>query len=190
MSLREAIFLPLANHLPRLSVFDRRRYVLLRLAGMDIMGPCTVWGPLTIRPIGGAKNITVGRDTFINTEIRFGCPRERVIIGERVQIGPRVSFETVSHRLVYMAGKGRGVWSKGINVEDEVWIGAGATVLQGVRIGEGSVISAGAVVIQDVEPYTVVGGIPAKVIKHIPAENDTQWQPGVEYRSNAASPCR
>jgi maltose O-acetyltransferase len=173
MSLREAIFLPLANHLPRFSVFDEHRHVLLRLAGMNILGPCTIWGPLTIRPIGGAKNITVGRDTFINTETRFGCPQAPVIIGERVQIGPRVSFETVNHDLVYVAGKGRGVSSEGIVVEDEVWIGAGVTVLQGVTIGKGSVVCAGAVVNQDVESYTVVGGVPARAIKGTLLESGT-----------------
>lgn len=51
-----------------------------------------------------------------------------------------------------------------IIIKDHVWIGVGATVLQGVTIGEGAVVAAGAVVTKDVEPYTVVGGVPAKVI--------------------------
>src|SRR5699024_2848364 len=52
-------------------------------------------------------------------------------------------------------------------VEDNVLIGANAVVLEGIRVGEGSVVAAGAIVIQDVEPYTVVAGTPAKKIKDI-----------------------
>jgi acetyltransferase-like isoleucine patch superfamily enzyme len=49
-------------------------------------------------------------------------------------------------------------------IEDDVWIGHGATVLKGVRIGRGAVVAAGAVVTRNVEPYTVVGGVPARLI--------------------------
>jgi acetyltransferase-like isoleucine patch superfamily enzyme len=50
-------------------------------------------------------------------------------------------------------------------VQDDVWIGHGATILKGVTIGMGSIVSAGAVVTKDVEPYSIVGGVPARVIK-------------------------
>ena len=57
--------------------------------------------------------------------------------------------------------------SKGdIIVDDDVWIGYGATILSGVHIGQGAVIAAGAVVTKDVPPYAIVGGVPAKVIKY------------------------
>ena len=54
-----------------------------------------------------------------------------------------------------------------IRVGNDVWIGANATVLPGVTVGDGAVIAAGAVVTRDVPPMTVVGGVPAKIIKHI-----------------------
>ena len=54
----------------------------------------------------------------------------------------------------------------GIFVEDDVWIGVGSTVLDGVRIGEGAIVAAGSVVTKDVPPYAVVGGSPAKIIKN------------------------
>lgn len=54
-----------------------------------------------------------------------------------------------------------------IVLEDEVWIGAGATLLPGVRVGQGSVVAAGAVVNRDVPPFTVVGGVPARVLKEL-----------------------
>jgi len=147
--------------------FDFVRYLFYKLAGMHIEGRCIIYGPLIIRPIGCTKNISIGKGTFLNTEIRFGCPKDRIVIGRNCQIGPRVSFETISHGLVYKPNKGRGRWTKPIVVEDEVWIGVGAIITQGVTIGRGAVIAAGSVVNEDVEPFTLVGGVPAKVIKRI-----------------------
>jgi len=126
-----------------------------------------IWGPLVIRPLGGARNIAIGTGTFVNTNARFGVPKERVALGNNVQIGPNVSFETVSHGLVYVPGEGRGDIVKPIVVEDEVWIGAGAIITGGVTIGRGAVVAAGAVVTRDVAPRTVVGGVPAKLIRVI-----------------------
>ena len=146
---------------------DLVRYVFYKLAGVRVEGRCIIYGPLTIRPVGGAKNISIGKGSFVNTEVRFGCPKETIAIGRNCQIGPRVCFETMSHGMVYEPGKGRGRFSKPIVVEDEVWIGCGAIILQGVTIGKGAVITAGAVVNKDVDPYTVVGGVPAKLIKKI-----------------------
>jgi len=163
----EAIFLTLANHLPRLRISDRLRWRLYRLAGMRIAGRCVIWGPLTVRPLGGARNIAIGAGTFVNTNIRFGVPRERVTLGSNVQVGPNVSFETVSHGLVYVPEQGRGDIVRPITVEDEVWIGAGVIITGGVRIGRGAVVAAGAVVTRDVPAGTVVGGVPARIIRHI-----------------------
>jgi acetyltransferase-like isoleucine patch superfamily enzyme len=173
MTMCEMIFLPIANHLPRLMAMDLIRYIFYKLAGVHIEGRCIIYGPLTIRPVGGTKNITIGKGSFLNTEIRFGCPKDRITIGKNCQIGPRVCFETMSHGMVYEPGKGRGRLSKPIVVDDEVWIGCGAIILQGVTIGKGAVVSAGAVVSKDVEPLTVVGGVPAKLLKKIDV-NDTQ----------------
>ena len=156
----------MANNLPRLKICDRLRYIVYRMAGMKIHGRCSLWGPITIRPIGGAKNIEIGKGTFINSDARFGVPSEKITIGKNVQIGPRVMFETMNHGLVYEEGKGRGGLTKPIVVEDEVWIGGGCIITQGVTVGKGAVIAAGAVVTKDVQPNTVVGGTPSKFIKN------------------------
>lgn len=165
--MREFVFLSLANHLPRAKACDKLRPALLRLAGMTVGRGCTLWGAFDIRPIGGAKNLSIGDDTFVNTGARFGVKGETVSIGSRCQIGPRVMFETMNHGLVYEPGKGRGGWTKPIVVEDEVWVGAGATITQGVTIGRGAVVAAGAVVTADVEAATVVGGVPARLLRRI-----------------------
>ena len=84
-----------------------------------------------------------------------------------VEIGSCVS---ISHRAMLITG-GHDVQSKDfceirkpIKIGDYVWIGAGATVLQGVEVGEGAVVAAGAVVVDDVAPFTIVGGVPARKI--------------------------
>lgn len=61
--------------------------------------------------------------------------------------------------------KSQGTSSKGIVVDDDVWIGANVTILDGVHVGKGSVVAAGAVVNKDVPPMTIVVGVPAKVVK-------------------------
>jgi len=165
--LREAIFLTIANHFSRLKILDSRRYLLYRFAGIKVIGKCSIFGPLTIRPIGKASNIEIGIGTFLNTDIRFGCPKEKIIIGNNCLIAPRVCFETVGHGLKFDSAKGRGVNSKPIVVEDEVWIGCGAIILQGVTIGKGSVVAAGSVVNKNVPSGCVYGGIPARLIKSI-----------------------
>ena len=161
------IFLTLANSLPRLHMSDRLRWLLYRFAGVQVAGRCEIWGPLVIRPLGGARNIKIGAGTFVNTNARFGVPKERVALGNHVQIGPNVSFETVSHGLVHVPGQGRGDIHKPIVVEDEVWIGAGAIITGGVTVGRGAVVAAGAVVTKNVEPMTLVGGVPARLIRRI-----------------------
>lgn len=89
------------------------------------------------------------------------------MIGKNVAIGPRVSFETVNHGLVYSERGGRGTFTKPIIVEDEVWIGVGYIITQGVTIGKGSVVAARSVVTKDIPSHSVFAGTPAKFIKKI-----------------------
>ena len=165
--MRELFFLTIANNMPRISSLDNIRHFIYSLAGLKIKGNCKIFGPLIIRPIGGAKNIEIGNNSFLNTEIRFGVPYDKVVIGNNVLIGPRVMFETMNHGLKFVPGKGREEYTRPIIVQDEVWIGAGSIITQGVNIGRGAVVAAGAVVISDVEANTIVGGVPAKLIKKL-----------------------
>lgn len=164
----EFIFLPIANYLiPRIKFLDYGRFLLYKLAGIKIDGAALIYGPLIIRPFGKAKNIHVGRRSFLNTNIRFGCPKAPIRIGAYCQIGPGVMFETVMHDLQSTPGETRGTQTSPITLEDHVWVGAGAIILGGVTIGEGAVIAAGAVVNKDVAPKTMVAGVPAKWIKNL-----------------------
>jgi maltose O-acetyltransferase len=135
------------------------------MAGMKIGRDCLIWGTITIAPVGAARRITLGNNCFMNTDIRFGAPKDTITIGNDVQIGPRVMFETVSHDLEYVPGRLRKSQSKPIAIKDGVWIGAGAIVTPGVTIGRGAVIAAGAVVVKDVPANTIVGGVPARTIR-------------------------
>jgi len=74
---RETIFLAIANNLPRSRLADRFRHVLCALAGMRIKDRCMIWGPLTIRPLGGARNIAIGSGRFLNANSVSGCPLPR-----------------------------------------------------------------------------------------------------------------
>ena len=170
--MRELIFLTLANYLPRIKFLDYGRFILYKLAGVKISGKVLIFGPLTIRPIGCAKHISIGGGTFLNTHIRFGCPEDAVTIGRDCLIGPSVMFETTGHDLAYAPDSGRGRYTRPITIEDEVWIGAGAIILPGVTVGRGSVVAAGAVVNKDVPPRTLVAGIPAREIKRIESQGE------------------
>lgn len=163
--MRELIFLTLANHLPRLRISDKTRWIFYKLAGIHIEGRCSMYGPMTIRPLGGCRNIYIGARSTINTEVRFGAPEAPVKIGKRCQIGARVCFETVSHGLYVNEQGRRGSSSKPITVGDHVWIGCGAIITGGITIGDNAIVAAGAVVVKDVPKNTVVAGVPAKVIK-------------------------
>lgn len=108
------------------------------------------------------KFIKMGNNVFVNQACVF-MDRGGITIEEDTKIGPRVNLITENHGL---PPKERNkITSKPIVIKRNVWIGAAATILPGVTVGENSVVAAGAVVSRDVPPNTVVAGVPAKVIK-------------------------
>lgn len=110
------------------------------------------------------RNITVGRDVFINACCHFQ-DHGGVTIGDGCQIGHNVVFATLNHGL--SPEDRQNTYPAPIVLGRNVWVGSNATILQGVTVGDNAVIAAGAVVTKDVEPATIVGGVPAKVIRRI-----------------------
>ena len=115
------------------------------------------------------KNITIGKNVFINSGCHFQ-DQGGIEIGDGTLIGHNVVLATINHDLS-PSMKRKNHYAP-IKIGNNVWIGSNATILQGVTIGEWAVIAAGAVVTKDVEPYTVVGGVPAKFIKKVKTETE------------------
>lgn len=119
-------------------------------------------------------NIRVGRNVFIN-QLCVLNDIGGIEIGDDVMIGPRVSLLTAGHPLD-PARRRRQIVAAPIVIERNVWLGAGATILQGVTVGSNAVVAAGAVVTRDVPPRMLVAGVPAQVLREI-AEGDDSLSP-------------
>ena len=114
------------------------------------------------------SGITIGRDSLVG-EYSVIRGQGGVRIGDRVYTSPFTQIIAVNHVFddPNRPFVEQGITAEGIVIEDDVWIGASAIITDGVRLGRGSIVAAGAVVTADVEPHTVVGGVPAKIIKKI-----------------------
>lgn len=114
------------------------------------------------------SGIWIGKNSLIG-EYNVLRGQGGIRIGDRVYTSPFVQLLAVNH--VYedrhRSFVEQGITAKGIEVEDDVWIGSGAIVTDGVRIGRGSVVAAGAVVTRDVPPHCLVAGVPARVVREI-----------------------
>ena len=127
--------------------------------------------------------IRIGRDSLIG-EFNVLRGQGGITVGDRVYFAPLVQVLAVNH--VYDDPTRpfieQGITAQGIVIEDDVWVGAGAIILDGVQIGRGAVVGAGAVVADDVPAHTVVAGVPGRVVRKI----DGTWRgtpPDVEvYR--------
>jgi acetyltransferase-like isoleucine patch superfamily enzyme len=118
------------------------------------------------------SGIKIGRDSLVG-EYSVIRGQGGVTIGDRVYTSPFSQIIAVNHvfddpNRPFIE---QGITAEGIMIEDDVWIGASAVITDGVRVGKGAVVAAGAVVTRDVPPHTVVGGVPAKPIKEITGED-------------------
>lgn len=131
-----------------------------------------------INPLFDMNCVTVGKETYGPINVEMSRNDIRLKIGHFCSIANGVTFvlsaehntnliSTYPFKVLYTQTTDSEALSKGdIIVDDDVWIGYGATILSGVHIGQGAVIAAGAIVTKDVEPYQIVAGIPAKPIKY------------------------
>ncbi len=118
-----------------------------------------IWSPH--KDISFGDKVQFGKGCIINCDISFG---------NSILVAQNVSFIGKDDHTIYNVGVTMWDSPRGDSfktyIDDDVWIGHGAIVVAGVRIGRGSVIAAGSVVVKDVEPYTIVGGNPAKLLKY------------------------
>lgn len=140
---------------------DQIRRLLGELIGQEIDAGTTVFAPFYTN---FGRHITLGKNVFINHACTF-LDLGGITIEDDVQIGPKVNIITENHpndpvqRKTLLLGA--------VRVQRNAWLGAAATILPGVTIGENAVVAAGAVVHKDVAANTIVGGIPARLLKTI-----------------------
>lgn len=116
-------------------------------------------------------SVIIGENVSFNYRCHIGCIN-RIIIGNNVLFGSQVLITDHSHGggkdEIGIPPKEKDLYSKGpVIIEDNVWVGEGVCILPNVRIGENSIIGANAVVIQDIPPYSVAVGNPARVVKKL-----------------------
>lgn len=113
------------------------------------------------------KNINIGKNVFLNMGCKFQ-DQGGIFIGDGTLIGHNVVLATLNHAMD--PEERSSMIPAPIHIGKRVWIGANATVLPGVTIGDGAIVAAGAVVTKDVPENTVVGGVPARVLRKIGKE--------------------
>jgi maltose O-acetyltransferase len=140
---------------------------LVRNRGRLTFGPGTVLrsivAPIEIY-VGPGGTMIVGKGTHLNSGCTFAA-ESRIELGERVEVAPYVSiYDTAFHALYE---RSRAPDPRPVIIEDDVWIGTKSTVLPGIRIGRGAVIMANSLVTRNVEPFTIVGGVPAEQVAQL-----------------------
>ncbi|MFD2966592.1 DapH/DapD/GlmU-related protein [Sphingobacterium bambusae] len=135
------------------------RKLLSEITGSEIDDSVTVFTPLHINY---GKHTKIGKNVFINFDCVF-LDIGGITIEDGVLIAPKVSLLTEGHGI--LPKDRQSLIPKPIRIKKNAWIGAGATILQGITIGENAVVAAASVVSKDVPDNTMVGGIPAKIIK-------------------------
>lgn len=137
--------------------------VLLNIAGHDIGKKVVIASTILIK---GNFNAHIGDGSFIGHETMIIGGASDIYIGANCDISSRVNLVMGSHEIDPINARSAGFGlSKSIIIEDGVWIGFGAIILPGVKIGKKSIIGAGSVVAKDIPPYSIAVGNPCKVIK-------------------------
>ena len=140
---------------------DEVRKYLSQIIGKSIDQSTTVFPPFYTN-VG--RHITLGKNVFINHACSF-LDLGGIIIDDDVMIGPRVNISSENHPVE--VSKRKTMIPKTVRIKRNAWIGAGASILPGVTVGENSVVAAGAIVNKNVPDNAVVAGVPAKQIKEL-----------------------
>lgn len=143
-------------------IFGLDKYGLLKFKHQNLsIGKRTI--------LNGLNNIFFKDNIYISTDVNIGTSdKSKIVIGNYVMIAHNVMIIGGNHNIsktdipMMLQGDGK---QGDIIIKDDVWIGAGSIILTGVTIGKGSVVGAGSVVTKSIEPFSIVGGNPAKLIK-------------------------
>lgn len=152
-----------------ISRFFYLRYWVLKKRGVRLSRTSKFAGRSKII---GRGLLTIGDGTWVGPFcIFFVNENSHINIGNRCDIAPEVSFVTGSHKISSKDRRAGLGTVASISVGNGCWIGTRATILPGVSVGEGAIVAAGAVVVKDVPPNTLVGGVPARVIRLLDSNN-------------------
>lgn len=174
-----------ANHHPRGWITRSARLVDAALT-LASRGRAAVRGYASVSRFGGRgsnfrfdpmgtysyESIFIGDDVNLGVGATLLATRSKIVIGNHVLFGPGVTIRGGNHRFDIVGryidsiqdSEKRPGDDPGVVIQDDVWVGGNATILGGVVVGRGAVIAASAVVVGDVAPYSIVGGVPARVI--------------------------
>lgn len=155
-----------------INIGDNVEINALSKEGIKIGNNVSILRNTIIECTGVIRNIGVGLEIGNNVGIAQNCfiqVRGKVIIGNDVIFGPGVSVFSENHNFSDPDKpiREQGETRIGVTIEDGVWVGSGAKILDGVTVGHHSIIAAGSVVNKSIPPYSIAGGIPAKIIKSI-----------------------
>lgn len=121
------------------------------------------------------RHIFMGENVYCNMDCLF-LDVNTITIGNNVMFGPRVSLYTAGHPIDAEVRISDLEFGLPIVIEDNVWVGGGATILPGVTVGKNSIVASGAIVTKDVPANCIVGGNPARVLREITQQDKEYWQ--------------
>jgi len=149
----------------KVSLFKKIKFKFGKILAQHFPGNKTRVRGLKLCEFSVGKKVYIGQDLIVASPVsEKSC---NLIIGDRVAIGPRVTIVLSSDANWSKLMESLDFIKSTVTLEDDCWIGAGAIILPGVKIGKMAIVGAGAVVTKNVDPFTVVAGIPAKLVKKI-----------------------
>jgi|APCry1669189070_1035195.scaffolds.fasta_scaffold00001_24 maltose O-acetyltransferase len=145
----------------------RLRTYILKVAGINIGHGTFIMGTPHMHGFGDIRRrLRIGHDAVININCFFDL-NAPIVIGNHAALGHEVMLITSSHQIGDKDHRAGHLRTAPITIEDGAWIGSRSTILPGITIGAGSIVAAGSVVTKDVLPHTLVGGVPARMIRNI-----------------------
>jgi acetyltransferase-like isoleucine patch superfamily enzyme len=153
-----------------ITIGDNVEINALCLEGVTLGNNVTILRNTVIECTGNIKNMGVGLVVGNDVGIAQNCfiqVRGKVSIGSHVMFGPNVSIFSENHGFTSLETPmiSQPTTRGEVIIEDDVWLGTRSVILSGIRIGKGSIIAAGALVNRDIPPYSIVAGVPGKIIK-------------------------